>query len=633
MAKRTISTSRPVANKVYQTIPVGDLTGGVDLRRSPTLLAQTRSVLCRNFSLAEPGALRVRPGHAAFSSVLSSRAVQGAKRIYLSSTQGTVVADNGNLYIARDNGVWNSTAVATGLSTTARVHFISDRDLAAAFDGATNAIKSTDLQTWTRLGIAAPAEASTLTSSTGTSDLSTSEFQFVHTYKDRGLSFESDPNSSGSTITLTSTGSVITLNIKNSTDAQVDAIIIYAKNKTAGETVYRKVSSGVQSGGASSTFVVNSSAWSANEEAPSTHGAPPLLSFGVSWKNRWWARSAEFPTRIYFSEIFQPQGWPALFFIDLPFQNGEEINAIIPQGDTLLVHGQSQVFLIIGQTSLDFEVRPSLGAQSGAVGPLAVANVEAGVAHASAEGVYIFDGATDRLLSHDLTPGWRNMVDNSPSTAVSGIAMVYDWQQKELRVAVPRVYPTDAPGEWILDLNRTREQEEPAWSHTERPVRQYVFWDGDEPVTGDRGKLQTLPSTAVKLFTENEGMSADGENMTAEYAGPTFAAGLNRARFTDLHIEYEPHGGNFTAETVVDGISQGQISIPIGAGLAKYGTAVYGTAVYGGTGRRKGYTPLPLSSDGRNVQQKFVYSGQESMAVFTYAIGMIPEVQPRQFSE
>ncbi len=503
----------------------------------------------------------------------------------------------------------------------------------AAFDGATTAQKSTDLLTWSRFGIVPSTVASTLTSSAGASDLSTSEFAIGYTYKDRGLSFESDLSTALSTITLTSTGTVITVVAKNSTDPQVDAIVLYARNKTAGETVMRKVSSGAQGAGASSTFTINSSAWSANDEAPNTHGVPPLLSFGVSWKNRWWARSAEYPTRLYFSEIFQPQGWPALFFIDLPFQNGEEINAIQPQGDTLLILGESQIFLVIGQTSLDFEVRPSLGAQSGALGPKAVTLVEAGVCHASAEGVFIFDGATDKLLTNDLSPGWRDMVDNSPSTSVQRIPMVYDWKEKEVRVAVPRLSPTASPGEWVLDLNRTREQESPSWTQTDRTIRSYIFWDGDEPTAGNRGRLQTLPSTAIRVITENSGQSADGANLSAEYDGPTFASGLNRARFTDLHVEYEPHGGDLSAETIVDGVSQGVIPLTIGAGLALYGTATYGTSVYAGAGRRKAYTPLPLGSDGRNAQQKFVYSGQESFAIYTYALGLVPEPAPRQMSE
>ncbi len=626
-----LQSKRPTATPVYQTISVNDMTGGLDVRRNPTLVPPTRSVVCRNFSLAEPGALRVRQGWASFSSNLSTKAAQGAARVYLGSTQGTLIATDGNIYLLPDTGIWNTTAVASGLSTANDVHFIHDRDIVAAFDGSSHARKSTDLQTWTRFGIEPGTPNATLALSSQASDLSTSGFSVKYSYKDRGLSFISDPNPTGSTISLTSTGNAIIVNVPNSTDGQVDAIVLWAKSDV--ETVYRKVSSGAQSAGVSSTFVINSSAWSANDEAPNTHGYPPALSFGVSWKNRWWARSAQFPTRLYFSEIFQPQGWPALFFIDLPFQNGEEINAIQPQGDTLNVMGASQNFLVIGQTSLECEVRPALGAQSGALGPKAVTLVEAGVCHASAEGVYIFDGATDKLLSNDLTPAWKAMIAAAPSTAVARIPVIYDWNEKEVRIAVPILSPGTEPGELVLNLERSREQDAPAWAQTDRTIRHYIFWNGDEPVQGNRGRLQTLPSTATRVIDENSGQSADGANLSAEYDGPTFAAGLNRARFTDLHIEYEPHGGNLTAETVVDGISQGQIALSIGAGLATYGVSEYGLASYGGAGRRKAYTPLPLGSEGRNAQQKFVYSGQESFALYTYSLGMVPEVSPRQMSE
>lgn len=630
MAK--VATKRAIAQPVYQTIPVGDLTGGLDLRRTPTLLDVKRSQVCRNFSLAEPGALRVRSGYESFSTVLSTKAAQGGQRVYLGSTQGTLVAADGGIYLLPDSGVWGA-PVHTGLSTSQPVFFTFDREMVAAFDGVTVPQKSTDLVTWTRLGIASGQGQSSLALSSQASNLSTSEFALVWTYKDRGTAYESDPSTFISTISLTSTGNAIVAQIPNSTASDVDAIVVYLRNKTAGETVFRKFSSAAQSVGASSTFVINSSAWSANEEAPSTHGVPPLLAFGVSWKNRWWARHATSPTRLHFTEIFTPQGWPALYYIDLPFTNGEEITAIQAQGDTLLVMGQSQIFLVIGQTSLDFEVRPSLGAQGGALGPRATCAIEAGVAHASAEGVFVFDGAQDSLLSNDLTPGWRDMIDGSPSTAVAKIAMVYNWREKEVRIAVPRLFPRAARGEWTLDLSRTREQETPAWADTDRNIQLYIFWDGDEPVQGNRGKLQSLPSTATKVFTESEGTTADGANMTAEYNGPALSAGLHRARFTDLHVEYEPHAGSFTAETLVDGISQGQISISIGAGLASYGVAEYGLASYGGAGRRKGYTPLPLGSDGRSIQQNFVYEGQESFALFTYAPGMVPEPAVRQFSE
>jgi hypothetical protein len=101
----------------------------------------------------------------------------------------------------------------------------------------------------------------------------------------------------------------------------------------------------------------------------------------------------------------------------------------------------------------------------------------------------------------------------------------------------------------------------------------------------------------------------------------------------DLHGEYEPHTGSFSVEVSVDGVSQGPITLPIGSGLATYGTATYGTATYGGSGRRKFYTPLPLASEGRNASLKAVYLGTERFKLFNYAFSILPEVGPRQVSE
>ena len=58
-----------------------------------------------------------------------------------------------------------------------------------------------------------------------------------------------------------------------------------------------------------------------------------------------------------------------------------------------------------------------------------------------------------------------------------------------------------------------------------------------------------------------------------------------------------------------------------------------GTALYAGAGRRKFYTMLPLSAEGRTAWLKASYSGQEAFRLFTYAMGIVPEVAPRGFSE
>jgi hypothetical protein len=519
-------------------------------------MAPERARTLVNFSLEEPGALVVRPGYARFStSSLGVTRFQGGARVYLNtaipsaaSTMFTLVAFNGGVYNQNDTGGWvSTTASLTGLSTN-EIYFPSDRDLVAVFDGVSTAIfKSTNGSSWTRFGIAPGTVASTASSLAAVNTLSTSEFEFSYTYKDRDLAFESNGSTALSTLSLASTANAIELQIPNSTDAQVDAIVVYARNKTSGETVKRKASSFAQQVGAHSTVRILSSAWTTNDEMPDDHNLPTTLSFGVIWKNRWWARSATTTNRIYFTQLFMPQAWPALFFIDIPFERGDAIQALVPLGDTLLVFGNTKVFVIIGQTSLDFEVRPTIGSQDGAFGPRAVAVIENAVVHASATGVYAFDGTADRLLEFDLEPGWRDLVENATAADLSRVACVNHQKRKECRISVPRRYPSGTFGEWIIDLSRSRGTET-AWTATDRNIAFYILWDGPESVAGNRGRLFGADSTSALLYEEATGYSANSSNLVSEYEGPGLTLGAFRGRWVDVRGEYEPHGGQLARD-------------------------------------------------------------------------------------
>ena len=636
----SVKTQTAAVQPAYQVLPVVGPGAGVDLRSAPTLIAPTRARTLVNCSLSEPGVLLPRPGYTQFSTVsLGAGRPQGGARVYLNtatpnvaSTIFTLVGWNGGVYNLTDSGGWVSTTPSlSNLSSTSALAFPSDRDLVAVFDGSTSPWKSTNGSSWTRLGIVAGSSATLSSLSTG--GLSSGEYEIGFTYKARGLAYESNGSSVHSTLTLSASSGAITVVIPNSTDAQVDAIVVYARKVTAGETVRRKASSFAQSTGANSTVVLTSTAWTTADEEPSDHNTPPVLSFGVVWKNRWWARSATVTNRIHFTQLFLPQAWPGLFYVDIPFERGDAIQALVPFGDTLIVLGTTRIFVIVGQTSLDFEVRPAIASEAGALGPRAVAVIENSVIHAAASGVYAFDGSGDKLLSYDLEPAWEDLIGSIAASELSRVAMVYDQLRKELRISVPRRYPSGTWGEWVLDLNRTRTTEAPAWTATDRTIGDYIPWNGPEADAGNQGRLLSLHSSLAMVFEESVGTSANSSNLTMEYEGPGLTLGTHRARWIDWRMEYEPHAGACSMEAVIDGVSQGTQSVSIGSGLALYGTAVYGTGVYGGSGRRQAYTLLPLKADGRTYVQKLTYTGQEAFRAFSYHLGVRPESKSRSFSE
>ena len=622
-----LKSRRALVSNVPQAIPVSDLTGGVDLRRSQTLLDPSRGRTYLNQSLEEPGALVVRQGYTlASSAAIFAGTPQGGARVYLANNVFSLVAGGGSVYKPSD--AWVSTgAVYSTVSSTNQVFFPFDRDLVMVMDGVNRPRFSTNGTDWYLSGIDAPSSGpATSTGSSGS--MSSGEYGFVYAYKYRGTADESN-GSPESTITLTASTGAFTLTASPSTDAKVDAYVWYGRHIAPDlESVLRKISSG-----AASTITVTSTTWTQNAEVSSNHNAPVAgLRFAVSWKSRWWAPSGTVGNRLYFTELFLPQAWPALFFIDIPFEKGDSITALQALGDTLLVYGQSGAFLIIGQTALDFEVKPHAGAEAGAYGQRSVTKVEQASEHASVKGLHSFDGASDRTLTFDIQKAIDDLVSNVASTELAKTALVYDDLQKEVRMSVARVYPTAARGEWILNLNRTRDAEGiPALTTTDRDIACYMIWDGNEPTAGNRGRLFTMPSTTGTVYEENAGVGANSSNMTANYEGPGISMGLHHTRFVGSHFEVEPHGGALSVEPVVDGISQGSISLNIGTGLYTYGStaATYGTATYGSAARLKVWTPFPIGAAGKSLVLKLSYVGTERMKIYSYTPVVVPEPEPR----
>jgi hypothetical protein len=629
----TVKTTRSAGGT--QLLSVDDLSAGLDLVKAPTLLKANRSRVCRNWSLREPGTLIVCPGWLTRSTTsLGNARAQGVRRIYLGSGSPFMLGGYaGSVYKPSDSFVWGS-AVSTGWSSSNEIYFPYDRDIVAILDGATAAKKSVDGTTWTNLGIAAPAAAPTSANLAGGSLVSGNVYQFSYAGRDDALVHEGNESA---TVNHTPSGGNLSvrLSLPFHPDTQVDTLTVYGRDVTAGESVRRRIGTVANPPSGTATYDVTSNSWGSGAEAPSDHDVPPLLSFGVVWKNRWWARHATIKNRIHFTQVFEPQSWGASFYIDIPFERGDDITAVVPLGDVLLLWGQSRIFLIIGQTSLDFEVRPSGASQAGALGPRAVDVVEDGAVHASADGIYLFDGATDRLLSNDIdgsspsAVGWRAYVTTASATVLGKTPLIYDAASKQVNIGATNLYPFGTAGEWQLDLNRTRLQNISAWTTTDRAIGGYMAWDGNEPTAGNRGRLFSWDLTTGQINEERTGTTANGSDLVADYHGPVFTAGVYNARFPQAFVEYEPNDGDVAFEVLVDGTSLGAQSVDIGAGLARYGTGTYGTAQYGSVSRMQTPLDLPLEAEGHAIQARVAYTGSAAFRWFGYRLSLVSESDPR----
>jgi hypothetical protein len=626
MAKKTQDTS---IGPVFQ---VRDLTAGVNLRPSPTTIQPNQARRLVNALISNSGELGVYPGFVTFSTAsLGARRCQGGERVYLSGSTFTLAGDNGNVFLPNDSGVWGS-AVLASLSTTEPMDFPYDRDLVAVFDSTNVPKKSVDGSTWTQLGITAPI-APVLSAVAGGALVDGDTYEVSYAYGDSTLSHYSNATAID---TQACAGANLTVRcpVIASADTTVDKIQVFARDVTAGETVRRLFGTYTNT---SANIDIDSNNWDAQIEAYSDHDVSVAMSFGIVWKNRWWGRDATTKNRLRFSQIFQNQSWPSTFYVDIPFARGEYITAMIALGDVLVVFGYTTFYLIIGQTSLDFEVRPSMGGQTGAFGLRSVDIIENGIVHAGVSGVYLFNGSSDELLSYGIDPAWREMVGGSASSELALLPLTYHKFVKELRVGVPILYPTGTRGEWILDLNRTNNPAAaneastgPAWFSTDRTIGGYIQWDGNETTAGDQGRIFSWSPTIATLFEERTGDNADGASRIMEYDGYMLPFGLQSARVIDSYLEYRPAGGTLTLDLNVDGKLMGAQTFSLETALSVYGTAIYGTATYSG-GRDRATMPVmwPLEAEGRAVQLLVKFSGVGDFKLFTYGFNTFADGLPR----
>lgn len=602
--------ARAVAAQDVQLVVFRDLTGGVDLRSHPTTLPPYRLASCAGWEISQRGVITVMPGSTPWlTTSLGATPIQGAARIYLTGHDPfLLVAHTGQIYRPTDAGV-PGTPVLTGLSPTAIVWFTFDQHLVAVCDGVSPNWKSIDGLTWTRFGIDAPATAPTLSLVAGGSLISGHTYEISYSYEATAPPHEGNEGPVA-TATTTATDRTIRATLARSTDPQVTTLAVYVRDVTAGETVRRRVGQVANPPSGTATFDVTgpASTWATGREAPHKQGVCPPARVMAVWKNRWWAVDADQPVRVRFSEIFQPQAFPELFTIDMPLPRGDHVVALAPLGDVLYVIGTTTIFAIIGQSPLDFEVRPALGAQEGACGPRAVTTIESGLVHAGSQGVFVFDGAVDRLISHEIQPAWRQFILQATEAQRARCAIVADAVAQQIRVAVSAVAPSNQPGEWIADMGRSRllEDGQTAWTSVVRDVAGYVPWTGYERVAGVQDQILTWRATTGQLDRPvTDWASVSDGPVTAAFETAAISAAPFDARYLDVHGECSTGDGTLTIEVLVNGLSVSTQAVPL---------------IYDGANRRSFVLTLPVMAEGSYVQLAVRYHGATRLQLFTLGL-------------
>lgn len=192
----------------------------------------------------------------------------------------------------------------------------------------------------------------------------------------------------------------------------------------------------------------------------------PILSDVTMHKDRLWGKVASDPNKLVFSEnpgnpAFQPDGvtplpanqqwyyaWLSVSFIYVPRpHNGSPITGMISFQDALTVFTQDKKYIINGYDRGSFVLRESTGVK-GALSSRGIANDENRIYFVSDDGLYEYNGSSDKKLSDLVNPLfdgciikeritpviWKNKVRfymGSPGSTINDTCLLYNKDLEE----------------------------------------------------------------------------------------------------------------------------------------------------------------------------------------------------------
>ena len=610
-----------------------NLVGGLDQNSALTRIARDQAKRLKNFSLEETNLVTVEGFDQFTTTANAGDPLQGGARIYLADQDPfTLVAYDGDVFPVTDAGVIGS-AEFTDRNASNRIYFPYDRRVVMVFDGDNRPKISSNGTDWYDAGLSAPTVAPTAAEDAGGSLLVLNTYEFAYTYAttaafDGNLVHESNGSATVQEA-LTGANQSIIVTVTGTAVANVNFINVYARNVTIGQTALRFVGTVANPGASTTTYELTTEPSDLEDEIPTTNDVPGSFRYGWYHNGRFWAFDETEGNRLWFSEVFQPQTWPADYFIDFPTTKGDDLTAGVPMGDIQILFGQTGFFIQSGTTVVDIELRPSLVAGTGAFNPTAACKVDNGVFHVGPAGGFLFTGASDQHLTKPLETGWRDLMRNGTAAQFRQIATLYYPRLKQIFMAIPRLYPDGSAGEYVLDTLRTAERDKPAWFETGRNIIGYIHWDGNEPNTGAFDKLLSWPNTARVLNVERNGNDLNGAPMQAIYEGPAFHTQFREAIAVQGYVEYEPTDGDFTFQLAKGGQVINSQTFNMGGGLSLYGTATYGSGSYGGAARARKVIMLPLIAEGGEFSVNLRYNGIGRARFFSYGFSLVPESQLR----
>ncbi len=313
------------------------------------------------------------------------------------------------------------------------------------------------------------------------------------------------------------------------------------------------------------------------------------------------------PNRIRWSHPNFPEDWADFHYIDIDVgADGDEITALVPFNDRLLVFKHKAVYAIYGEPPEAFQVF-NISREVGAVHQEAVAQSDLGVHFFHyPEGVYVFDGKSTQWEFDRLLPA---ITDGDIVAAhVSKIQM--GWDGSRLYCSVPFDGASANNVTFVLDPRLTKEG---SWVKYDLGLKAMTMYGDDQFIASAVGKGQMVElntGTPFDTFAEDDvvhfpthyvtkWIDLNEPGMIKRFKRPdiVMARGTEAAVRVEVFKDYD--NGNSTRNFTITSVGD--------ATLARFGTALFGTGVFSSesVGRHSVERGSPLGN-ARGVQLKFM---------------------------
>jgi len=133
------------------------------------------------------------------------------------------------------------------------------------------------------------------------------------------------------------------------------------------------------------------------------HGAPMRGKYPVLHKEKIFCVDSREPSTLRWSETFQPEVWPAIYYWDVNKADGDKITNLQKFMDDLMIFKNRAIYVLKGTAMEDFSMLQA-SSTIGCVGPLAATTYRLNVFFVSEYGIFVTNGSDVQNISDQIIP-------------------------------------------------------------------------------------------------------------------------------------------------------------------------------------------------------------------------------------